>query len=415
MKTLTTLSCLLVITILTFQSQNSSAQWALSSNGITGGVNINSLASTGNYIFAGSQGEGVYRSSDNGVSWTAVNNGLTQLSVYSLCVSGQNIFAGTYLGLFRSTNFGSDWTSSGNGTGGSSIYTFAVSGSTIFAGGNAGIFRSNDNGASWTELINGLPLNFAATAVAVTGNGILAGENNTTTAGGIYRSTDGGNNWTVSNSGLSNGNVTCFAVWGSFAYAGTAAGVYVSTNEGVSWSAANGGLAGLFYTNTLYSYGGNVFLGTNPNGGLFLTTNNGSNWLDKNQGFSGPQYVRSIVVANNYIFAAKYHSVWRRTYSEAIGIHILSSEVPDGYLLRQNYPNPFNPSTSIEFGIPGSLPVRLAVFDDKGSEVAVLVDAVLPPGRYSVRFDGSKLGSGVYFYRMTSRGFAETGKMVLLK
>jgi hypothetical protein len=47
--------------------------------------------------------------------------------------------------------------------------------------------------------------------------------------------------------------------------------------------------------------------------------------------------------------------------------------------------------------------------------VAVLVDEVLQPGKYRVRFEGSNLGSGVYYYRMTSRGFSETGKMVLMK
>ncbi len=414
MKTLTTLYCFLVITIFTFLSNNSSAQWEMSSNGITGGVNINSLVSAGSYIFAGSQGEGVYRSSNNGASWTAVNNGLTQLSVYSLCVSGQSIFAGTYLGLFKSTNFGAVWTPSGNGTAGSSIYTFTASGGTIFACGNAGLFKSNDDGANWTELTNGLPSDFGPTAIAVTGSGVLAG-GEVSFGGAMYKSTDGGCNWAISSNGLTSGHITCLAVSGSYVFAGTIAGVYVSANEGANWVAANGGLSGLFFANTLYSSGGNVFLGTNPNGGLFLTTNNGSSWLDKNQGFSGPQYVRSIVVSNNYIFAAKYHSVWRRAYSEAIGIQNLSSEVPDGYLLVQNYPNPFNPSTSIEFTIPGNLPVKLIVYDDKGSEVAVLVDEVLQPGKYRVRFEGSNLGSGVYYYRMTSHGFSETGKMVLMK
>ena len=415
MKTFKTLFFFLSISLFTIQSNNSSAQWEIYSNGITGGANINSLVASGNTIYAGTQGEGVYRSSNSGVSWTAVNNGLTQLSVYALCVSGQTIFAGTFNGLFKSTNNGAEWTSSGTGTGGSSIYTFAASGSTIFAVGNAGIFRSNDNGANWTELINGLPMNFSATAVTVTSSYVIVGENNTVTAGGIYRSSDGGNNWTLSNTGLSNGNVTSLASSGSIVLAGTAAGVYVSTTDGVNWASANGGLSSLFFTNTIYSYENKFFLGTNPNGGCFLTTNAGSNWLDKNQGFSGPQYVRSFVVANNYIFAAKYHSVWRRTYSETIGIQNLSSEVPNGYLLGQNYPNPFNPSTNIEFWIPGKLHVNLSVYDQRGNKVAVLVDETLPPGSYRASFEGSNFASGVYFYRLTSPGFSRTGKMTLLK
>lgn len=74
--------------------------------------------------------------------------------------------------------------------------------------------------------------------------------------------------------------------------------------------------------------------------------------------------------------------------------------VPLKLELMQNYPNPFNPTTMIGYQIPVSGHVRLTVFDLLGREVAVLVDERKAAGRYEVRFDGSGLSSGVYFYRI---------------
>ena len=56
---------------------------------------VRSLAVSGTNLFAGTQAGGVFLSTDNGSSWTAVNSGLTNRSVLSLAVSGSNLFAGT--------------------------------------------------------------------------------------------------------------------------------------------------------------------------------------------------------------------------------------------------------------------------------------------------------------------------------
>ncbi len=397
-----------------FLSKTSPAQWELSSNGISGSVNIKCLTVSGSILLAGSQGEGIYVSSNNGASWTTSNSGLTQLSVYAIEVAGSTVYAGTFNGLFKSTNNGATWVSSGNGTEGSNIFDFAVAGSVVYAAGNGGLYRSGDNGANWGKLTNGLPTGFAPVAVVITGSGIIAAQN-VDGPTSIYRSTNGGDNWILSETGLGNGHVNCLSASGSIVLAGTSAGAYVSTNDGVNWGPANGGLSSLFYTNTLLAYDGKFFLGTNPSGGLFMTTNNGTNWLDKNLGFTGPQYVYSIIVSNNYIFAAKYHSVWKRAYSQIIGIRTISSEVPEAFSLKQNYPNPFNPYTDIEFRVHNSSVVTLKVFDDKGTEVGSPVNEFLTAGTYRVRFDAGSLGSGVYFYTLKAFGFIETKKMLLIK
>ncbi|MEX1276894.1 MAG: T9SS type A sorting domain-containing protein [Bacteroidota bacterium] len=89
--------------------------------------------------------------------------------------------------------------------------------------------------------------------------------------------------------------------------------------------------------------------------------------------------------------------------------------VPTEFALFQNYPNPFNPLTTIRYELPNSSRVQLRVYDILGKEVAVLVEGEQPAGRYSVRFDGSSLPTGIYFYRLVAGTFIETRKGVLLK
>jgi len=90
---------------------------------------------------------------------------------------------------------------------------------------------------------------------------------------------------------------------------------------------------------------------------------------------------------------------------------------PTAFALDQNYPNPFNPTTNIGFRIPGQGTgwVKLAVYDLLGREVAVLVNDLRPAGEYAVTFDGSRLSSGPYVYRLQANGRVETKKFMLLK
>ena len=88
---------------------------------------------------------------------------------------------------------------------------------------------------------------------------------------------------------------------------------------------------------------------------------------------------------------------------------------PSSFVLAQNYPNPFNPSTVISYQLSVNGRVTLMVYDLLGREVAKLVDEEKRPGSYRVVFDGSRLASGVYFYRLTASGFTETKKLMLLK
>jgi hypothetical protein len=91
------------------------------------------------------------------------------------------------------------------------------------------------------------------------------------------------------------------------------------------------------------------------------------------------------------------------------------SEIPKAYDLKNNYPNPFNPTTSIEFSITNSGFVTLRVYDVLGNELRTLVNEEKSPGDYKIRFDGSNLSSGIYFYVLNAGGKTFCKKMCLLK
>lgn len=91
------------------------------------------------------------------------------------------------------------------------------------------------------------------------------------------------------------------------------------------------------------------------------------------------------------------------------------SVMPDKFVLDQNYPNPFNPSTTIGYTLPEQAQVTLTVFDALGRAVAELVNGEQVAGAHQVRFDGSKLSSGVYYYRLQAGTWSATRKLLLVK
>jgi len=108
---------------------------------------------------------------------------------------------------------------------------------------------------------------------------------------------------------------------------------------------------------------------------------------------------------------------WRFT-TQIIGIEPISEVVPQSFRLYDNFPNPFNPVTSINFDIPAGTPggnTKLTIYDLTGRVIAVLADAELGSGKYSVKWNAANYASGVYFYRLESGSYRDIKKMVVVK
>ena len=94
--------------------------------------------------------------------------------------------------------------------------------------------------------------------------------------------------------------------------------------------------------------------------------------------------------------------------------------LPETAFLAQNYPNPFNPVTAIRFGLPEAGHVSLMIYDAAGRLVREMIDSDIPAGHYNENWDGlfadgSRVASGVYFYRLSTKSFTETRKMILIR
>ncbi len=101
-----------------------------------------------------------------------------------------------------------------------------------------------------------------------------------------------------------------------------------------------------------------------------------------------------------------------------------SRAVPEAYALYPNHPNPFNPETSITFDIPssiaGTVRARLSIYDLLGQKIITLFNRDVDAGRYNVKWDGRNnygrtVPSGIYIFRLSTPGFVESRRMVLMK
>ncbi|MFZ1978111.1 MAG: T9SS type A sorting domain-containing protein, partial [Bacteroidota bacterium] len=92
-----------------------------------------------------------------------------------------------------------------------------------------------------------------------------------------------------------------------------------------------------------------------------------------------------------------------------------SGTTPHLVALNQNYPDPFNPSTKISYSVPATGLVTLKVYNILGQEVQTLFSGMRNAGNYETTFDGSKLASGVYFYRLQAGNQMLVKKMLMLK
>jgi hypothetical protein len=147
-----------------------------------------------------------------------------------------------------------------------------------------------------------------------------------------------------------------------------------------------------------------------------ITTNgNDFHWsMAMNIGiYSQSNYMCMVACTGN-----AYELVYAKINGKEYGILMSreeESQIPLSFQLFQNYPNPFNPATKIQYSISKTSFVSLKIHDILGREIQNLVNEEKLPGSYEVIFNGSTLGSGVYFYKLTAGKFSQTKKLLLIK
>ena len=359
-------------------------------------------------------------SSNGGTSWTssvAINNPPPQrcsggsvksnfdgkLYVCWAGVSNISPFTENFIGFASSTNGGDNWSVTQN------IYS---------VNGINGTLPSKSN-----IRVNGLPVLSIDKS-----NGprrgwlyIVTTEKNLSPAGSdpdiiLHYSSNGGTNWSagirVNQDALNNGKIQYFPA------------IDVDSTGAVNI---------LFYDDrNTSSDSAEVFLARSKDGGTswseLVVSNNRFKPKPIAGGAAGYQGDHISLQASG----GKLYALWMDDYSglyqiwiasldiSTIGITNITTIIPDKFNLYQNYPNPFNPVTNIRFEIPSDVKrktsdVKLTIYDIVGKEIVALVNEELNPGSYEVKFDGTNLPSGIYFYRLTTDDFSQTKKMFLIK
>jgi photosystem II stability/assembly factor-like uncharacterized protein len=260
-----------------FQSTDVGITWSQANFGIGG---IRSIVSCGSDLIASTSSR-LLISADGGLNWTLTNATLTSVTYTSLLTIDSCVFAGTWgNGVFRSTNRGVDWAEASEGlSGGFSryVYSLATNGTTLFAGALDGFYASSNLAVSWEA--RGPQAAMGSGGMVVCGDTIFAGSNAM-----VWRSTDGGSTWAGSNVTQSNTYVTSLALIGSVLFAGTrGSGVYASLDDGLSWTQANSGFRESSVRGLLTVHS-DIFAATGN--GVFRSSDGGMHWIQTCSGLA---------------------------------------------------------------------------------------------------------------------------------
>jgi photosystem II stability/assembly factor-like uncharacterized protein len=237
------------------------------------------------------------------------------------------VYAGTEVdSLFKSTDAGATWVASSFGMEGESIRSFAIDRQTpsrLFAGTaatlvTARIYRSTDAGATWVNVTAAITLEGHVTALAIHPNEpaiVYAGVG----GGGVYRTSDSGGTWIPANVGLTNRQVHALDIDPldpEVMYVGTLDGVFKTTTGGGTWFPASAGLAHPFVSSLVIHPSSPSTLYAGTDGGVYRSVDGGVSWTAVNHGLvlRRIQALALDPTRPTTVYAGlQYGSVWQST------------------------------------------------------------------------------------------------------
>ncbi len=201
-----------------------------------GAMLIRELSSIGTTLVVRTQNT-VFRQRTNEDALTAINDDVVEQRITAFAAMDNLLYASGSIGeegrgLFRSDNEGDSWTRIATEEITRTVETIAVYGTTLYVGTfDDGVFRSDDKGDSWTAINEGLTDRTVSTLLAVDEDTVFAG----TPGGGVFRTTDGGDSWVETNTGMTNTTVSELEVVGNRLYTNVSGKIVYTVDGGESW------------------------------------------------------------------------------------------------------------------------------------------------------------------------------------
>ncbi len=364
-----------------------------------------SIIAVSNDLYAGTSGNGVLKSQDNGDTWVESNNGIFLGSAYIFSLTSRNdsIYAGGFGEISFSNNGGENWSLLDlNLPLNNNVFALIVKDQYLFAGvGNEnsnGVYRKELSGTEWTLMDNGLPENVGVNAFVIQNSSLFAG-----TESGIYVSTDNGMNWILTDEGMGDMlPVKALYLINGNLLAGTPEGVFVSTDQGSTWTYA-AGLPENAAVSSFSSKYNTVVAGTDL--GAFASLDDGLTWTDFNEGLENTHSFRAITSLGDYFYAGTYSGILKKAIS-----------APSSVLNRTNlgeawtiYPNPFSSHTVLELKVPVTN-ATLTVYNLYGQRVKQINNL----SGQTINLQRENLPTGAYFIQlMQNDEIIATGKLVV--
>ena len=279
------------------------------------------IYSKGNEIYVGGYYYGVFKTTDEGVTWTEINNGITNKDIFSINGTDSVLVSSSMDGVCFSYNKGVDWYNLSQGLNNSEVTRLVSVDNNLFAGTyGAGISRSNDNGLSWIKL--NLPYLYVGD--------LLYAHNRLYTlllhsfgalTSNIYCSTDLGENWTLTSL---NTEFTCLAACGNNLFAGSFSGIFKSTDFGATFTKITNGIP---HNTSAISIASNdsVVLFISHNYWVYRSTDSGLTWsIRMLEGLSNTCCIKSVG-DRFYIGSSQTNKLFETTDN---GLHWSSVQIP---------------------------------------------------------------------------------------
>lgn len=361
------------------------------------------FAGDGSTLYVGTSG-GVFKSTDKGATWTAVNAGLVSTAIRALLLAPDGtLYAGTDSGgVYKSTNKGGIWTAANGGVATKMVNALArTPNGTLYAATDGGVFRSTDKGATWTigaPAVSGGDFNIFTNALALAPDGTLyAG----TEGYGVFISTDKGATFAPTNVNFGFVKSLALAPDGTL-YAGKDKGLYKSTDKGVTWTDASGGYASLISkVEALFvAPDGTLYAGMS-NWGVYRSMDRGTTWT---QEASSKVSILTIFVAPDGVrYVGTSYGVYR---SAGKGLPWTTANV--GLLYATSAALMFTPDGTLYAGTSNGV----FVSSNKGLTWAHRSDGMSDSGVRSLVYapDGTLYAAtdDYYVYRSTDKGMTWT-------